>query len=105
MDARTREALEASIKHWEANVAAEKPEDFHYGPDHCALCREFRDDGCYGCPVRKKTGEGCCFNTPYGIAERAGKQWIAGVAGREACILPAQAELDFLRSLLPAEEA
>lgn len=31
----------------------------------CACCREFYDEGCYGCPIKEYTGEDRCQNTPY----------------------------------------
>lgn len=36
------------------------------GPDNCALCEEYFDDGkCNGCPIMDKTGLVRCLDTPY----------------------------------------
>lgn len=102
MDARTLKALKSSIEHWEANVAAETWPDVTTGADHCKLCLTFED--CEGCPVLERTGRGACENTPYSKAYFAWKRWRLGTGSREAFRTAAQAEIDFLRSLLPTEE-
>jgi len=103
MDARTREALEASIRHWEANLRASEPYLAVTNGSACALCIRFVPCGCSGCPVREATGAVACRNTPYYDAVEARQAWRRSgndIGWREA----AQAELDFLRSLLPATE-
>ena len=106
MNATTRKALEASIRHWERmrdgkrrmvgprnNQGVEVPE----APD-CALCRRFRGDDCVGCPVADSTGVTHCDNTPYDAADTA---WDAyGIESRQF-ILAADREVEFLRGLLP----
>lgn len=98
-------ALQGSIKKWE-DILAGKMSD--QGSNNCPLCQLFvnRQDNCDGCPVQRHTGCDSCGDTPYT------KKWA--VAGRDAIhsqrdwamtddqILAARAELDFLRSLLPA---
>nr|MDQ2987417.1 hypothetical protein [Armatimonadota bacterium] len=113
MNAKTLKALEGSIKKWEAIVAGTGEDK---GADNCPLCRVFIDpflspDTCGGCPVRERTGSRYCSDSPYDA-------WAAGVrrdysaavvnrgGGKRIASTPklvalAQAELDFLRSLLP----
>lgn len=111
MDKRTADALEASVTHWQENVAAEDPSDVKVFSNSCALCAIFnnkpddndRDDACIGCPVMHATGWPDCAGSPWGRAFRALTNWqrndpgseVAKAAWREA----AQAELTFLRSL------
>lgn len=95
MDEKTLEALKGSIRKWEAIVAGTGVDE---GGDNCPLCQLFSfscDEGdyyCYGCPVMLKTGHDDCRTTPY-YAYRANKTTEN-----------AQAELDFLKSLLPPGE-
>jgi hypothetical protein len=105
MDDRTLTALQASIKHWEDNVAAEAVDDASTRPGSCALCREFYYDGnaCFGCPVADKVRSRHCTNTPYIGASAAWHDWRRGVGSRRQWREFAQAELDFLRSLLPVQ--
>ena len=99
------EALEASIKHWEENVAAKTVHDVLIGARSCALCVRFISQGCIGCPVFKTTGEVACRETPYDAAHGALERWrIRQTAQAERKFRQAaQAELDFLRSLLPPD--
>lgn len=115
MDERTLTALKASIKHWEENVQAKTPDKIKLGVSHCALCAEFwtRDEArlvtCDGCPVWTRTGKHGCSGSPYEAAEEAHDDWDdvfdtvyesdEGDEWRKA----AQAELDFLNSLLPEQ--
>jgi hypothetical protein len=104
MDARTRKALEASIKHWEMNVAAGSTADVSVQESSCALCSEFIDSGCSDCPVFERSGRAFCRDTPYIQACRALARWKSYPYERREFSLAAQAELDFLRSLLPSEQ-
>lgn len=70
------EAFEASILHWQENVAAERPEDVRMGPDNCALCSLFFEDDCEGCPVMRRTGYRGCSGTPYDLADGAFYMWV-----------------------------
>lgn len=102
MDRRTLTALNASIKHWEENVAAEKPEDATFSPNDCALCRIFFEEiFCGNCPVAVRTGQGCCGGTPYYDAVDAHEDWQDCVGSRAAYREAARRELAFLKSLLP----
>lgn len=86
MDPATLVALKGSIAKWEGIVAG--------GPEgDCPLCLMFFrgrpiEDICVGCPVMERTGRRMCRGTPY-WDDTNPKQ--------------AQAELDFLKSLLPKE--
>ena len=116
MDARTETALRASIKHWEENVAAVTPKEASMHPDSCALCQMFLDDEeCAGCPVAE-AGYPDCRRSPWEDAFDAFISWTVAVrlesqgrgnaktaAAPENWRKAAQAELDFLRSLLPGE--
>jgi hypothetical protein len=96
MDERTLEALKGSIEKWEAIVAGTGEDR---GWRNCPLCLIFNNpeidpDGliqCAGCPVNESTGHTGCEGTPYDRYHYERTQ-------EAAC-----AELDFLRSLLPAE--
>ena len=103
MDEETREALEASIAHWQEVVR--NPYETDVGVSECALCRKFNhtwarwDDCCAGCPVRDRTGKSSCYGTPlYAFL----KERKVGAWPNEQAKL-AQAELDFLISLRPTE--
>jgi hypothetical protein len=75
MDDKTREALEGSIKKWEAIVARTGKDRGAY---NCPLCELFYNcespheegvlpehDMCWGCPVSTRTGQRACGHTPY----------------------------------------
>lgn len=107
MDEKTLAALNGSIAKWEAIVAGDEIDD---GVRNCPLCVMFFYDDCAGCPVAEKTGNWSCIKSPYDswskynnsnsrmrpISEQPQKR-------RAKLTRLAQAELDFLRSLLPAE--
>lgn len=114
----TIEAIKESIRLWEIKREASDPSEIKLGADNCPLCklyRTFDDDcvqSCAGCPVYLKTGEIGCKGTPY--SEAAGKKtaWmmtpmtICGIefyAAKDKWQEAAQAEIDFLKSLLPNE--
>ena len=116
MDAETCTALEASIKHWEENVAAESWVDTNVGWESCALCLKFieQKEACTGCPVQEKTGRIGCWSTPYNDAAEAINNWEDAIKFEgEWAITPEQAkaewvkaatvELEFLKSLRPKE--
>lgn len=110
MDEATLTALKGSIAKWEGIVAGACKDR---GAENCALCDAFNGDdaNCEGCPVALKTGESNCIGTPW-------QQWAAehfdpsgdiDIDGGWAADTPkrkkiAQAELDFLKSLLPLAE-
>lgn len=104
MDAKTLKALKSSIEHWEANARAESVDDASARDVDCALCAAF--DHCIGCPVAKTTGASGCERTPYHAAYNALRTWREMRDGdsRNAFHVAAQAEVAFLKSLLPTEE-
>ena len=114
MDAGTLEALKGSIRKWESIVEGT---GLDRGPDNCPLCQKFNSDDegenthfmCDGCPVAKATGETGCHGSPYYEARpvvalprntTGGYDFTNHPERLEAC----KAELEFLRSLLPAKE-
>jgi len=101
MNAKTLKALKGSIAKWE-DVVAKKTKD--EGAKNCPLCQLLYRSNCKGCPV-VDSGRGriFCRNTPH-------RKWLIYTAPR--CVgnsrvfddrsrRLAQAELDFLKSLLP----
>lgn len=113
MDDRILAALDASILHWEQNLAAEKSDDVRVDMKDCALCDMFvesrgPDDACSGCPVRDRTGEDMCEETPYVAAYFAWRRWW-NVSSEDHALRAvfrsrAQEEIDFLRSLRPVDK-
>lgn len=112
MDPKTLEALRGSIRKWE-NIVAGTGEDL--GGKNCPLCKMFAFDAevpCLGCPVNEATGEAHCGNPEYAAYDDY--RWEIGPDNldtgdptpEEQAELTrlAQAELDFLKSLLPKEE-
>lgn len=95
-------ALRGSIEKWEKIVAGTGVDR---GCTNCPLCDEFRDGGCAGCPVKSRTGMRGCEGTPYDawMSETVFNGFGRGADSADAKAA-AQAELDFLRSLLPPEE-
>lgn len=96
MKPETLEALQGSIKKWELVVAGTGE---NRGCDNCPLCERFSGDYCVSaddekCPVAIKTGCTECVNTPYYECK-----W--GFSTKPEDVAAAQAELDFLRGLLP----
>ena len=102
MDAKTLTALEKSIAKWERVVAGQEGD---MGALNCALCLAFPGSKCIGCPVSEFTGLSRCVGTPYEtwsvlMMDRYAEQ---RVPESQEELAAAQAELDFLRSLLPKE--
>lgn len=104
MEQAVKDALEGSIKKWEAIVDGTGYDD---GVDNCPLCKLFyrlgRLNQCAGCPVSRRTGASLCKNTPYGsfaiICEKGATIHSLGPVNKIAAIAAAQAELEFLKSL------
>ena len=105
MDAKTLEALKASIAKWERNAEAKTPADYRIGEIDCPLCGLFiYPDRCEGCPVFAKTGERFCRSTPYMLASSLRTWWSEGDnAFRDHAQSAARDEVAFLKSLLPEE--
>lgn len=121
MDKETLAALKGSIEKWR-KIRAGRLID--RGTENCPLCLIFHSEGengvpdlrCKGCPVALRIGRPHCNDTPYvdwvmAAPDRGRDGFIRrsippeGYPGRKAAIAAAQAELDFLRSLLPEETA
>lgn len=104
MDKETKTALLESIAHWERMrddpCCHERP-----GIADCALCGLFSNLRCRGCPVAEKTENIRCRETPHSEADLA---WRLAQYPTEETLsawrAAAQAEIDFLKSLLPREE-
>ena len=110
MNETTLTALKKSIAKWERNVAATEVYKIDTTIGGCPLCSWFfssRDDEgrqCYGCPVSKKTGNTNCRGTPYYEVTN----WMLDIEDSngpltEELAKACQAEVDFLKSLLPEE--
>lgn len=109
------EALEASIKHHEQNLAAELPDDVNIGIKACALCVLFHPWNtpgvtilCKGCPVFEKTGQSLCHDTPYEEVAATFDEWAESDPDatdetieelRETFRQKERAEIKFLKSL------
>ncbi len=106
MSRATLRALKASIRHWQDNVEAEMPQQASTGESGCALCANFIAEECQGCPVKQKTGRKYCDRSPYRRARAAYVKWAEynSLVNHTKFRAAAQAELDFLRSLLPTGE-
>lgn len=110
MDATTLAALKGSIQHWRENVEAETAGDVRVGTPFCPLCDLYNTvtawangTSCEGCPVHTGTGLRSCGGSPYMSVVMALYRFENG-GGDEAFRAAAQAELDFLISLLPEGE-
>ena len=103
MDAKTLEALKASIAKWERNAEAKTPGEFRTHANDCPLCELFnhKPDNCNGCPVKDKTGEKFCRRTPYVLADSANHAWRQGFGPQDRAHAAARDEVAFLKSLLP----
>ena len=115
MDERTLKALRGSIRKWQ-RIAKGQIRD--KGPQNCPLCKLFNNNDiegedcvgwgvvikastkdCVGCPVMAATGLRYCMGTPYEeFFDYNGGSLVRTPEARKA----AEAELEFLRSLLPA---
>lgn len=100
MNAKTLKALRGSIEKWERIVAGTGVDG---GESNCDLCQVYLD--CSECPVQIRTNLFGCRGTPY-------DEWVLWDAKRDSLdpinpkihtkgVRLAQAELDFLRGLLP----
>ena len=103
MTPETLRALRTSITHWEENLTVNSPDDVDYGSDSCALCAHFIQNNCEGCPVEEKTGQWRCQDSPYEDVLKAIETWEENptVENSKKVKIAVQAELDFLKSLLP----
>ena len=109
MDERTYNALQGSIKKWEAIRDGHCDDE---GTASCPLCQKFFDrTNCTDCPVKGKTGKPCCYGTPYWDYREFQEEYEHNMDDRLSMATDseiiekrrrlAQAEVDFLISLLP----
>ncbi len=104
MDERTLTALKASIEKWERNARVERREDVLTGVQDCPLCKLFFSGSCQGCPIAEAVNNIWCDDTPYEEASNVLSDWYDGEATASDFHAAAQAEVDFLKSLLPEDE-
>lgn len=110
MDTVTHDALLGSIKKWQAIVNGEIADE---GSRNCPLCHLFIEQvglpACSGCPVQEISNSAYCAETPYEAwynfwaSRMHTAKTLSGLSGDELGRARelAQAELDFLKSLLP----
>lgn len=103
-------ALQESIAYWEENLAKLDWTKLQFGREVCPLCK-LNYLSCQECPIYLVSGKPDCDNTPFYPAYAAFHNWQkapfenpevwynARDRWRSAC----QVEIDFLRSILPAE--
>lgn len=110
MDEKTLEALKASIEHWRFNCNVTFAWMAKVNVGSCALCELYYcNNYCRDCPIAISTGTGSCRETPYVQASEAPRKWHNcrsiedNVKAEKAFKDAAQAEMEFLISLLPPE--
>ena len=107
MKPETLAALQGSIEKWEKVVDGTGTEDSYR---NCPLCQAFIDNvKCHGCPVNDHNDGNSCTNDEMIAWGKHIDDHIWSDDGFRVqcpeCIRLAQAELDFLKSLLPKELA
>ena len=85
------EAIWDSFCHWSENwERSVEHQTILLGLAHCALCRKYFDEWCYGCPLGE-WGVGCGFGGPYAevlhCRRRSAKQRTAACAVMAICLL------------------
>lgn len=111
MDKKTLVALQKSIKKYERHIrnvkgakVAVRRNNYHsfglyFSIYDCALCKIHFDGSCEACPIKLRTGIPLCNETPYTdifyFLDSYSKE------GNEELIGVLQAEVNFLKSLLP----
>lgn len=98
MNQKTLKALKSSIAHWERLASGKRKDGEQPTGQCCALCAQFFDNHCRGCPVASKTKLTACVGTPYWKASR---YWNLQGPDSRQFKTAAKAELQFLKSLLP----
>ena len=91
----TLRAIKGSIRKW---VKIRNGTGKDEGPDNCPLCKLFYAKKCKGCPVSAVTGQIECLGSPYEV-------WsdfpLNENISSSRCIAIAEAEILFLKTLLP----
>lgn len=98
MDTRTLKALKGSIRKWEQIRDGLIQDE---GVRNCPLCKLFHHIDCLGCPVQQRTGHMRCAGSPY--EDFSYDIDDNGFGDPDIIKTLAQAELDFLISLLPLD--
>lgn len=110
MDTRTLRALRGSIAKWEGIVRGKL---LDRGTENCPLCKLFNSSihcACPGCPVASASSSPSCYGTPYirwvghHRKDHPGNRYWRVFPGCTECKRLAQAEMDFLKGLLPEEK-
>lgn len=114
----TQEEIQAtreSIAKWEAHRDTINPETVELGMTTCPLCilcevkyDDYTSVNCDECPIKRKTSYPGCSYTPYLDAVITLRTWIRNPGSRcvrQAWRNAAQAEIDFLQSILLELEA
>jgi hypothetical protein len=85
MDAKTLEALKASIAKWERNARVRIPETAGIKSDSCPLCKIYINSTniCDGCPVAERVRSPGCTLTPWRSAFDALTAWRHGYGTKE----------------------
>lgn len=100
-DAKTIEAFEFSIAHWNRLASGKRRADEAVGSTDCALCGLFLTESstttCRGCPVAERTGKTHCTGSPYHAAAEAVLMGYRSKEFRAA----AKRECEFLEGLRP----
>ena len=105
-------ALKESIQHWERLVSGDRLIGEIPNGEHCSLCTSFyntslivgdADSLCVGCPIKDHTGTSVCFNTPYREVLDTITDYSARQLNKKKFKKAAEAELEFLKSLLPTK--
>lgn len=114
MDKLNLQALKDSISKWEKNTRVRKPENIKYEDADCPLCqaantrnKSSSGPSCVGCPVMVRTGSPNCDGTPYYRARSAAHGWMdrpSSLVAKHDFMVAAQAEVDYLKVLLPEGE-
>jgi len=101
----TLAALKASIAKWQEHAKAKFAP--RLGRYVCPLCQIYWNrETCDRCPVAERTGKKHCIDTPYQEAFLLANEWRLDPNSRDLesdFHIAAQAEVDFLTSLLPRE--
>jgi len=93
MDEQTLKALKESIKEWSKIIDRTGGDE---GTRNCPLCDIFYENNCNGCPIKEKTGEDCCYGTPY-------DDWIEHHDKEHDLLFPLKIECDECKEIAERE--
>ena len=98
-----RKLVNESIEHWYRISACKTLEALDkegYYCESCALCKEYIDLLCKGCPIALKTGQSACYGSPWYNAAESLEDWECGAEWTSQDQANIEAEIRFLESLL-----